>query len=120
MVIIGGTTIKSQLLQLRGNTPHIIVGTPRRINYLIRRKLLSMDFLKIVIFEYITEILIRDFKDSIKELFTNNNILSAQKILIDESDNNPDNELSFLEDYMYQPVKIHYRRNEEIFKSIIN
>lgn len=62
--VYGGTEIRTQIRALKGNV-HVVVGTPGRINDLIRRKALKLNNIKWLVLDEADEMLNMGFKDDL-------------------------------------------------------
>jgi ATP-dependent RNA helicase DeaD len=64
VAVYGGASIVGQMKELRDN-PHMVVGTPGRINDLIRRKVLKLAGIKWLVLDEADEMLNMGFKDDL-------------------------------------------------------
>ena len=67
--MIGGTSIRDDVQELRQKTPHVVVGTVGRIHDMISKGHLSTRYLKIFILDEADEMLSKGFGDQIKQMF---------------------------------------------------
>ena len=68
-LLIGGSSVDKDKDDLENNVPHIVIGTPGRINDLIRRKFLKTENLKIVVLDEADEMLSSGFQEQIYKIF---------------------------------------------------
>lgn len=68
-LLIGGSSVDKDKDELENNVPHIVIGTPGRINDLIRRKYLKTENLKIVVLDEADEMLSSGFQEQIYKIF---------------------------------------------------
>lgn len=101
--IIGGSSIDSDVVEMRERPPHIIVGCPGRIYDMIKRKHISVNKLKLVILDEADEMLSSGFKEQVYNIFQyfNNNIQIALF-----SATLPNNIFQITNKIMRDPVKI--------------
>ncbi|KAH0575702.1 Eukaryotic translation initiation factor 4A [Spironucleus salmonicida] len=67
--IIGGSTVQQDIESLNRNVPHVVVGTPGRLNQLITQGNLHCENVKMVIVDEADEMLKTDFQDQIISVF---------------------------------------------------
>jgi translation initiation factor 4A len=65
---VGGTTIKDDVQKLKSGV-HVVVGTPGRVNDMIVRRILKLQYVRLFILDEADEMLSRGFKDQIYEVF---------------------------------------------------
>lgn len=63
--VYGGTEIRTQMRALKNDNVHIVVGTPGRVNDLIRRKSLDLSSIKWLILDEADEMLNMGFKEEL-------------------------------------------------------
>jgi translation initiation factor 4A len=61
-VSIGGTQIRDEIKKLKEG-PHIVVGTPGRINDMLKKGFLKSEFIKLLVLDEADEMLSRGFKE---------------------------------------------------------
>ena len=76
MLLVGGTSVDNDRKTLNEVSPQVIVGTPGRVQDMIRRKALKTSTLKLLILDEADEMLSSGFKDQIAKIFR-----SYQKML---------------------------------------
>ena len=101
--IIGGSSIDSDINDMRENPPHIIVGCPGRVYDMIRRKHINAQKLKLVILDEADEMLSSGFKEQVYNVFQHLN-KNAQIALF--SATLPSNIYQITNKFMRDPVKI--------------
>ena len=101
--IIGGSSIDSDVNEMREKPPHIIVGCPGRIYDMIRRRHINANKLKLVILDEADEMLSTGFKEQIYNIFQHLN-KNVQIALF--SATLPDNIFQITNKFMRNPVKI--------------
>ena len=69
MLLVGGTSVDDDRKQLLENNHQVIVGTPGRIQDMIRRRCLKLSTLKLLIIDEADEMLSSGFKDQISKIF---------------------------------------------------
>jgi translation initiation factor 4A len=78
-VLVGGSSIDSDIELLKRNCPHIIVGCPGRVYDMMRRNYINYKTLKLVVLDEADEMLSSGFKEQIYNIFRyfNNDIQVA-------------------------------------------
>ena len=68
---IGGTSVRSDIetLRSRTNPVHVVVGTPGRVNDMIRRNALRLDNVRVFVLDEADEMLSRGFQEQIYDIF---------------------------------------------------
>lgn len=67
--LVGGTSVDKNKQNLNTKNPQIVVGTPGRVNDLIRRKFLKTESLSLLILDEADEMLSSGFKDQMYKIF---------------------------------------------------
>ena len=67
-LFVGGVSIEDNKRAMSKN-PHVVVGTPGRINDTIRRRILNVDNIKLLVIDEADEMLSAGFKDQIYKIF---------------------------------------------------
>ena len=102
-LIVGGTSIEDNKKALQQNKPHIVVGTPGRIQDMIRRKYLKINKLAITIIDEADEMFSSGFQEQIYKIFQH----MPQNIQIGLFSATMDNDLEELsKKFMINPKKI--------------
>ena len=102
-LIVGGTSIEDNKQSLTQNKPHIVVGTPGRIQDMIRRKYLKVDKLAITVIDEADEMFSSGFQEQIYKIFQH----MPQNIQIGLFSATMDNDLEELsKKFMIKPIKI--------------
>ena len=102
-LIVGGTSIEDNKKALQQNKPHIVVGTPGRIQDMIRRKYLKIDKLAITVIDEADEMFSSGFQEQIYKIFQH----MPQNIQIGLFSATMDNDLEELsKKFMINPKKI--------------
>ena len=70
LLLVGGTSVENDKKLLSNNKYHVIVGTPGRIQDMIRRKCLKTKTLKLLIIDEADEMLSSGFKEQISKIFS--------------------------------------------------
>ena len=68
-LLVGGTSVDGDKDKLDNNTPHIVVGTPGRVHYMIRRKYFKVDELEVLVLDEADEMLSTGFKEQMYKIF---------------------------------------------------
>ena len=66
---IGGTSVKQDIEGLK-RSPHIVVATPGKLTFLLKKNLLSLQYLSLLILDEADEMLSRGFSAAISQIFT--------------------------------------------------
>lgn len=110
MLLVGGTSVDNDRKELLEKKHQVIVGTPGRIQDMIRRKCLKLNKLKVLIIDEADEMLSSGFKDQISKIFSP--IPDSVKIGL-FSATLPDELLEITKLFMENPIKI-LVKNEEL------
>jgi len=107
--LVGGSSIKNDIFQMRKQIPHIIVGCAGRVFDMIRRNRIKMDTVRLFILDEADEMLSGGFKDQIHEIFKyfNENVQVAIF-----SATMPEEVLQLTEKFMRTPVQIIVKKEE--------
>lgn len=68
-LLVGGTDIQRDILDLKKNTPHIVVGSIGRISDIIYREVLDTSLTKILVIDEADEMLSNGFHNSVQNIF---------------------------------------------------
>ena len=106
-LLVGGTSVQTDIDVLTNNKPHIIVGCSGRIFDMIKRKHLNMNTIKLFILDEADEMLSQGFKEQIHTIFQyfNNNIQVAIF-----SATLPRDVLQLTDKFMKSPINITMKR----------
>lgn len=110
MLLVGGTSVDNDRKRMNSCVPHVIVGTPGRVQDMIRRKILKCSTLKLLILDEADEMLSSGFKDQMAKIF--NRMPEEIKIGL-FSATLPDELLEITKLFMENPIKI-LVKNEEL------
>jgi translation initiation factor 4A len=114
--MIGGTSIRDDVQELRQTAPHVVVGTVGRVYDMITKGHLVIKDLKIFILDEADEMLSRGFGDHIKQMFQNYFSSDIQVALF--SATLPPEIISISEQFMITPNKITMKPAELNLKCI--
>jgi len=101
-VLIGGTSMGPQLSALRRN-PHIIIGTPGRINDLLLQRYLRLDEVRIVVLDEADRMLDMGFAPQIDKIFR---ALPRERQTMLFSATMPDGIMRLASAYMKMPIRV--------------
>jgi translation initiation factor 4A len=106
-LLVGGTSVQTDIDNLTNNKPHIVVGCSGRIFDMIKRRHLNMNTIKLFILDEADEMLSQGFKEQIHTIFQyfNENIQVAIF-----SATLPRDVLQLTEKFMKSPVNITMKR----------
>ena len=110
MLLVGGTSVDNDRKLMNSCIPHVIVGTPGRVQDMIRRKILKCSTLKLLILDEADEMLSSGFKEQMSKIF--NKMPEHIKIGL-FSATLPDELLEITKLFMDNPIKI-LVKNEEL------
>jgi translation initiation factor 4A len=68
-LLVGGSSIETDMKLLKDKPPHIIIGCPGRVQDMIKRKYLNTDKIKLVVLDEADEILSAGFTEQIYSIF---------------------------------------------------
>lgn len=102
-LLVGGTSTEADIKLLKDNSPHIIVGCPGRINYMLKRKYIITEKIKLVVLDEADEMLSSGFKEQIYSVFQ---YLSNNFQIALFSATMPSSLYHLTEKFMRNPVKI--------------
>ncbi|KAK5790234.1 hypothetical protein VI817_007521 [Penicillium citrinum] len=111
---IGGTNVREDMNALRDG-PHVVVGTPGRVQDMIQRRVLRTDHMKLFILDEADEMLSRGFTEQIYDIFqllpqsTQVTLLSATM---------PQDVLEVTTKFMRDPVRILVKKQELTLEGI--
>jgi translation initiation factor 4A len=111
---IGGTSVREDMKALQDG-PHIVVGTPGRVQDMIQRRVLKTDSMKMFVLDEADEMLSRGFTEQIYDIFQ---FLpqSTQVVLL--SATMPQDVLEVTNKFMRDPVRILVKKAELTLEGI--
>ncbi|KAM4628803.1 eukaryotic initiation factor 4A-II-like [Polymixia lowei] len=112
---IGGTNVRKEMLKLKAEAPHIIVGTPGRVFDMLNRQYISPKQIKMFVLDEADEMLSRGFKDQIYDIFQKLPT-SIQVVLL--SATMPAEVLEVTERFMRRPIRILVKKEELTLEGI--
>lgn len=112
---IGGTRVGQEKQKLENNIPHVIVGTPGRVNQMINSGHIRTDECLMIVLDEADQLLSMGFSDQI------NNILrtfpsDVQVVMV--SATMPDEALKLSETFMRNPIKILVKQEQTTLEGI--
>jgi translation initiation factor 4A len=113
-LLIGGPPVESDRRMLQSDCPHIVIGTPGRVNDLIRRKILKTDHLKVIVLDEADEMLSSGFQEQVYNIFQ----FMPDSIQIGLFSATWPTELDTLSKMLREPVKILVKSDELSLKGI--
>jgi len=106
--VYGGTRMRGQLQEL-GRRPHVVVGTPGRVQDVIRRGALSLDTLRFVILDEVDRMLDIGFREDIQRIL--GGIRQPHQTILVSATISPEiNRLA--RNYMNDPVEINVSQDD--------
>lgn len=114
-MLIGGTSVNDDKRELENNTPHIIVGTPGRIQDMLKRDYLKTDHIKMFVVDEADEMFSKGFKEQLYNIlqYMNNDIqLSLFSATM------PGEVISLTDKFMRNPTKILVKADELSLKGL--
>jgi translation initiation factor 4A len=108
-LLVGGTSVQTDIDALRNNPPHIVVGCSGRIYDMIKRRHLNMDTIRLFILDEADEMLSQGFKEQIHNIFQYFNEHIQVAIF---SATLPRDVLQLTDKFMKNPVNIVMKRED--------
>ena len=68
-LLVGGSSVETDVNTLTSNPPHVVIGCPGRINDMLRRRCLKPTNLKVVVMDEADEMLSQGFKEQVYNIF---------------------------------------------------
>ena len=68
-LLVGGTYTENDIITLKQDSPHIIIGCPGRIFDILRRRHINLELIKLLILDEADEMLSSGFKDQVYNIF---------------------------------------------------
>ena len=69
LLLVGGTSVEQNKIDIREKKPQIIVGTPGRVHDMIRRRIVNTEKIKLIVLDEADEMLSSGFKDQMYKIF---------------------------------------------------
>tara|TARA_B110000967_G_C18811171_1_gene523682 strand:- start:92 stop:1315 length:1224 start_codon:yes stop_codon:yes gene_type:complete len=114
-LLVGGTSIEDSKNKLIKNKPHIVVGTPGRIQDMLRRRYLKVDKLNVIVIDEADEMFSSGFQEQVYKIFQ----YMPQEIQIGLFSATMDNDLEELsKQFMVNPKKILVKSQELTLQGI--
>lgn len=102
-LLVGGTSVEENKKNIIENKPHIVVGTPGRIQDMLRRNILKVNKLKMIVIDEADEMFSQGFQEQIYKIFQ----YMPQDVQIGLFSATMDNDLEDLsKKFMINPIKI--------------
>jgi len=102
-LLIGGTSIDTDRVNLINNKPQIIIGCPGRICDMIRRKIIHTNKIKLIVLDEADEMLSAGFKDQVYNIFQ---FLPSEAQVALFSATLPPEVYSLTNKFMKNPIKV--------------
>lgn len=107
MLVIGGTTLKDDLIRLN-QTVHVLIGTPGRLVDLYNRNLLDVSSCKTVVLDEADKLLSEELKIAVEQLL---NAVHKDRQVMVFSATYPVTVQSFMDKYLTKPYQINLMEN---------
>lgn len=114
-LLAGGTSVKADIDTLNAN-PHVIVGTPGRINHMLEEGHLRTGGINIFILDEADEMLKAGFEDKVRDIYLKLTNESVQTLLF--SATYDQNELNIIKNIVENPVEIDLRNEDQTLQGI--
>ena len=101
--LIGGTSIQDDIEYFKKTTPHVIIGTTGRTCDMIQRKIIHLDYLKMLVLDEADVMLSRGFMENIQSIVTK---MTKNTQIVLFSATIPQEVLDLTNNFMNDPVKI--------------
>lgn len=102
---VGGTAVREDIAILRSDRISVVVGTPGRVYDMIQRGVLRLSGLKLLVLDEADEMLNRDFKDQIYQIFSSGGMPQTMQVAL-FSATMPSEALELTGKFMQNPVSI--------------
>ena len=114
-LLVGGTSVKEDIRDLKDNIPHVIVGTPGRVFDMLRNNAIESDKVKLLVLDEADEILSYGFKDQIYNIFQ----YLTNEVQVGLFSATMPNELETLtEKFLRDPIKILVKKEQVTLEGI--
>ena len=110
----GGNNVREDIKHTK-NGVHIVVGTPGRIKFLLKKGFLKTDQLKLLVIDEVDEMLSGSMKDQVRDIFK---FLPAEIQIALFSATMPMNILKLSEDFMRDPARILIKKDSLTLRGI--
>lgn len=120
-LFVGGSPIMTDIKFTQKNTPHIVVATPGRIYDLVERRIVSLNRLKTIIIDEADQMLEKDFKLQIADIFEKGCVPNTTQIAIFSATMPPETEKfanSIMSSSGKEPTKILIKTQEVTLEGI--
>lgn len=114
-LLSGGSSVQQDIVNLQVN-PHVIVGTPGRVDQMIRSGYLKTDTIKLFIIDEADEMLQAGFKEQVQAIFMSLKRGSVQVAMF--SATYEEEELKISEEVLQNPVLIDLRQEQQTLAGI--
>lgn len=114
-LLAGGTPVHADRDALSKN-PHIVVGTPGRINHMMEMGYLNTSNIKIFILDEADEMLKAGFDEQVKQIYSNISVETFQCLLFSATYSEAD--LQMIKNMVENPVEIDLRYEDQTLKGI--
>lgn len=114
-LLAGGTSVSSDIQSLTTN-PHIVVGTPGRVNSMIESNHLKTDDIRVFILDEADEMLKIGFEEQVKAVYVAIKASQFQSLLFSATYSEQD--LEIIKNMVVDPVEIDLRYEEQTLKGI--
>jgi translation initiation factor 4A len=108
-ILIGGTSIQEETVEMRQNPPHVIIGCAGRIFDMIKRKILDVTYVKLFVLDEADEMLSHGFDEQIRNIFQ---FLNEKTQIALFSATMPEQIIKITEKFMCSPIKITMKKEE--------
>ena len=112
---VGGTLVKDDIKTLKSGGTQVVVGTPGRVNDMLKKGFLKTDHLKLFVLDEADEMLSRGFKTQIQEIFK---YLPPEVQICLFSATLPPEILQMTQHFMREPAKILVKSQELTLEGI--
>jgi translation initiation factor 4A len=115
-LLVGGTSIEQDVLSLKNETPHIVVGCPGRVHDMIRRSHIRGSTIKMIVLDEADEMLSSGFKEQVYNIF---NYLSSSVQVCLFSATFPEELHALADNFLRNPVKIIVKSEQLTLEGIV-
>uniref|UniRef100_A0A7S3R1S0 RNA helicase n=2 Tax=Dunaliella tertiolecta TaxID=3047 RepID=A0A7S3R1S0_DUNTE len=111
---VGGTSVREDA-RILGAGVHVVVGTPGRVYDMLRRRCLRADFIKMFVLDEADEMLAKNFKDQIYDIYR---YLPPECQVVIVSATLPTEVLEITQKFMTDPIRVLVKRDELTLEGI--